>query len=277
MSDKLVMSLLSNGDIFDKSKNLISNYNLTDTFKYLGSTCSSSDLAIASGLFEDDTFGKRTSDYFIRNNYCIYNMFVTLNGTTSWADNSYYNIGIRPAIEFDEIPMEIFDRLFNYNGVTYVYFGEYPQVAVCNEKLLRISMECGDVIYTGREYATRMEWYSNMMSYAKCREFEYKEDRYIETSVFSPDFRYVVLSNGKRYKNNDRVILRVMPVLWVVDIRNKKLISKDILLSNIRFSNRNREARDFENTEMYNFLNSYMLNDMIYQSRDYNKVKLKAR
>ena len=32
----------------------------------------------------------------------------------------------------------------------------------------------------------------------------------------------------------------------------------------------------FENTKMYNFLNSYMINDMIYQSIDY-KMRVKTK
>ena len=59
---------------------------------------------------------------------------------------------------------------------------------------------------------------------------------------------------------------------------SKAISSKNLIpiLSGIKFDNRNKYNMSFENTKMYNFLNSYMINDMIYQSIDY-KMRVKTK
>lgn len=111
-----------------------------------------------------------------------------------------------------------------------------------------------------------------MLSYVGYKEFEYNGEKYIKANVDIEDFYKVTLSNGQKYKKNDTVILKVVPILWLVDIKNKRLISNNIITSGIRFTNQKRTVEDFLNTEISNYLNTYLLEDMIYQSEDYQEI-----
>lgn len=280
INKNIKITLLSSKDLFKKENNLIISNNLTNIFKNIGIRSAASDLALINGSFAIDEeyvdcnqrLNNRSVSYYLKDNYGIYNLLITLEGTISWVDNNIYNVGIRPVLEFEDFPIEIFERLFNFNGSSYVYFGEYPQVVASNQQLLKYLVGADKVYYTDREYRTKIEWYSNMLSYAGYKEFEYNGEKYIKANVDIEDFYKVALSNGQKYKKNDTVILKVVPILWLVDIKNKRLISNNIITSGIRFTNQKRTVEDFSNTEISNYLNTYLLEDMIYQSEDYQEI-----
>lgn len=280
INKNIKITLLSSKDLFKKENNLIISNNLTNTFKNIGIRSAASDLALINGSFAIDEeyvdcnqrLNNRSVSYYLKDNYGIYNLLITLEGTISWVDNNIYNVGIRPVLEFEDFPIEIFERLFNFNGSSYVYFGEYPQVVASNQQLLKYLVGANKVYYTGKEYRTKIEWYSNMLSYVGYKEFEYNGEKYIKANVDIEDFYKVTLSNGQKYKKNDTVILKVVPILWLVDIKNKRLISNNIITSGIRFTNQKRTVEDFSNTEISNYLNTYLLEDMIYQSEDYQEI-----
>lgn len=280
INKNIKITLLSSKDLFKKENNLIISNNLTNIFKNIGIRSAASDLALINGSFAIDEeyvdcnqrLNNRSVSYYLKDNYGIYNLLITLEGTISWVDNNIYNVGIRPVLEFEDFPIEIFERLFNFNGSSYVYFGEYPQVVASNQQLLKYLVGANKVYYTGKEYRTKIEWYSNMLSYVGYKEFEYNGEKYIKANVDIEDFYKVTLSNGQKYKKNDTVILKVVPILWLVDIKNKRLISNNIITSGIRFTNQKRTVEDFSNTEISNYLNTYLLEDMIYQSEDYQEI-----
>lgn len=280
INKNIKITLLSSKDLFKKENNLIISNNLTNIFKNIGIRSAASDLALINGSFAIDEeyvdcnqrLNNRSVSYYLKNNYGSYNLLITLEGTISWVDNNIYNVGIRPVLEFEDFPIEIFERLFNFNGSSYVYFGEYPQVVASNQQLLKYLVGADKVYYTDREYRTKIEWYSNMLSYVGYKEFEYNGEKYIKANVDIEDFYKVTLSNGQKYKKNDTVILKVVPILWLVDIKNKRLISNNIITSGIRFTNQKRTVEDFLNTEISNYLNTYLLEDMIYQSEDYQEI-----
>lgn len=280
INKNIKITLLSSKDLFKKENNLIISNNLTNIFKNIGIRSAASDLALINGSFAIDEeyvdcnqrLNNRSVSYYLKDNYGIYNLLITLEGTISWVDNNIYNVGIRPVLEFEDFPIEIFERLFNFNGSSYVYFGEYPQVVASNQQLLKYLVGADKVYYTDREYRTKIEWYSNMLSYVGYKEFEYNGEKYIKANVDIEDFYKVTLSNGQKYKKNDTVILKVVPILWLVDIKNKRLISNNIITSGIRFTNQKRTVEDFSNTEISNYLNTYLLEDMIYQSEDYQEI-----
>ena len=280
INKNIKITLLSSKDLFKKENNLIISNNPTNTFKNIGIRSAASDLALINGSFAIDEeyvdcnqrLNNRSVSYYLKDNYGSYNLLITLEGTISWVDNNIYNVGIRPVLEFEDFPIEIFERLFNFNGSSYVYFGEYPQVVASNQQLLKYLVGADKVYYTDREYRTKIEWYSNMLSYVGYKEFEYNGEKYIKANVDIEDFYKVTLSNGQKYKKNDTVILKVVPILWLVDIKNKRLISNNIITSGIRFTNQKRTVEDFSNTEISNYLNTYLLEDMIYQSEDYQEI-----
>ena len=145
INKNIKITLLSSKDLFKKENNLIISNNLTNIFKNIGIRSAASDLALINGSFAIDEeyvdcnqrLNNRSVSYYLKNNYGSYNLLITLEGTISWVDNNIYNVGIRPVLEFEDFPIEIFERLFNFNGSSYVYFGEYPQVVASNQQLLK--------------------------------------------------------------------------------------------------------------------------------------------
>ena len=87
--------------------------------------------------------------------------------------------------------------------------------------------------------------------------------KYIRVQSCMTDFSKMVLSNGVKYKKGDYVWLRVSPVKWLIDDKTKLLISERALLSGIVFSLEDSYDGDFNNTEMFKYLNTYMLQELI--------------
>lgn len=72
-----------------------------------------------------------------------------------------------------------------------------------------------------------------------------------------------MLSNGVEYRNGDYVWVEVSPVKWLIDDRKGLLISKYGLVSGIRFLDKKTDYKgDFSKTEMYEYLNKYMIKDL---------------
>lgn len=284
MDNNMEMTLLSYTGIFKEENGIISD-KYKDIFKKVGAKSAASDLSLVNGSFvvEDEyannnhNLSNRSTSYFVKENYGAYNFLITLEGTTNWTDENAHNIGIRPVIEFKDFPIELLERIFVINGIPYVYFGEYPQVAVKNQRIIKYHLSTNKVQYTGKEYRIKPFWYSNMLSYIGYKEFEYNNEKYIKTKVDIEKFYYVILSNGKKYRQDDTAILKVTPILWIVDYPSKRLISNNVITSGIRFNNQRRKPDDFTETEMYNYLNNYMINDMIINSRDYENINKKIR
>jgi len=84
----------------------------------------------------------------------------------------------------------------------------------------------------------------------------YVRTKYINTYSYK-------LSDGRKYREGDTVWLEVSPLKWIVYEREKLLISKILVASGIRFCDDYQYNGDFENTEMYRYLNTYFAKDII--------------
>ena len=273
------MSFLSISDMFLFNDRFTYSNKLKDTFKNIGLFCKSSDYAIVKGasIYNDlyvnssHNLGNRVCPYFIKDSYSLYNRYMDYDGNLLWIDSNNSNIGLRPVIVFDKIPQFLLDRIIINDGYYSLYFGEYPRnVCPINRDIyLNILFNRGNLESTNDGYAFDIN--GNMD-----RKYKYNNEMFIKSKINLFDKNFIRLSNGLIYKNNSYVWIKVEPVEWIVDINNNMLISKDVLLSGIKFDNRNKYNMSFENTKMYNFLNSYMINDMIYQSIDY-KMRVKTK
>lgn len=73
----------------------------------------------------------------------------------------------------------------------------------------------------------------------------------------------IYFHNGKFYKKvPEKGIFEISPVKWLVDTENKRLISKYVIESGIAVDSDYEYTGDFINTEIYNYLNSQMLEDL---------------
>lgn len=181
--------------------------------------------------------------------------------------------------------------------VEQVAFGEYPQYApnaelqqileekYWNIKINEYQIKYSDMKPTGKNYTfnkkrkeIRMStWYQLPFAteeiYSANLEFQpdtydeycFNDKKYVRINVNLPmDKENCQLSNGEVYKTGDYVWVEVSPVMWLIDDESRLLISKRGLLSGISFlENGKRYNGDFSTTEMKNYLNKYMINDLL--------------
>ena len=81
----------------------------------------------------------------------------------------------------------------------------------------------------------------------ECEEYKFEGRKYIHIEA-NPSRD--TLSSGLTYERGDMVWVEVLPIIWLVDEENKRLISKYGLLSGIRFDDPDTKYNgDFEKTE----------------------------
>lgn len=70
------------------------------------------------------------------------------------------------------------------------------------------------------------------------------------------------ISNGQdMYMDGEFVWVEVSPVEWLVDVQSEQLVAKKGLLSGIKF-NSWAYKRNFVVTDMYHYMNKYLLHDL---------------
>lgn len=192
-------------------------------------------------------------------------------------------MSIRPVLtpnNFDEI---IKNKKLEYrdHGVYTVEYGEYPQYAP-NENIqldLEYYYDNNKLKATGNSYtfdSTALDHKSEALNPVTYLEYEYNGKKYVRVKSKADCYEKNPLSNGEGWNNGDYVWIEVSPVEWLVDEKSRTLISKNCLLSGVRFeANLSVDEPAFKgyNSEMEYFLTNYMSKDL-FQSlslkRDYN-------
>ena len=281
------LTLLSEGQIWGNSR----EFQLEVIQKY-GTQAAITDLCILTGCYlntyrykyiaEDTSLAGRTSWFWTRTNDNIYNcndvVMVSWQGNRHEDQGNERNNAIRPVFcSSHEIFSQISSkRVKGYNGTEEVEYGEYPQNAADSrmQNILESEYNRG-MNKTGRSYtfdSVKYDDYDTGFKPVTYEEYEYQGKKYIRIKANSDfDGRKLKLSNGVEYRDGDYVWVEVSPVKWLIDDKTKTLISKKGLVSGIRFLDRflDRVAPykgDFNKTEMYMFLNKYMVKDLFQNS-----------
>ena len=175
---------------------------------------------------------------------------------------------VRPVLQSSVIFSQIFsNRTKGYNGAEEVTFGEYPQNAADPkmQNILESEYTIG-MKKTGRHYtfdSAKTDEYDEYFIPVTFEEYEYQGKRYIRVMFCDNPATTTTLSNGVAYRDGDHVWLEVSPVKWLIDNKTKTLISKKGLVSGIRFLDSIIPYKgNFSETEMYMFLNKYMVKDL---------------
>lgn len=162
-------------------------------------------------------------------------------------------------------PVLYFSEPINQVAIEEVELGEYPQYAPDKnmQKTLDEEFQKETLKSTGRNYTfdkMRYDAYSEKFQPITYDEYEYMRKRYIRVKANLSSHR-VKLSNGECYRNGDYVWVEVSPVVWLIDFKSGKLISKRLLLSGIVFTHGLYNG-DFSTTEIKKYLDHYMLRDL---------------
>lgn len=210
------------------------------------SWCKFTDLVVVSGGVTKE-YREWKSDFYKET--CV---IATSNPQT----NETGKLSIRPVIESEEIYEELRKTATaDERGRLIVEFGEYPQWAVSDETRESIEKMEHDLVLTGRTFdicQERLKEYTYNGSKIVKAKFTIEESPlYRDTLDAGLDSRRLSVAKEGRfnYRDGDSVWLEVLPVRWIVDDKNKRLIAKSALI-----------AIDAE--AIYDFMKTKMVNDM---------------
>lgn len=269
--------LLSEGQIWGNS----SESQLEVMRKY-GTKAAITDLCVLTGscsylckdtdynIDEDSSLKGRTSWFWTRSDDNDNDVRTVSKLGYSCNNNRYKRGGaVRPALQSSVIFSQISsNRVRGYNGTEEVEYGEYPQNAADSrmQNILESEYNRG-MNKTGRSYtfdSAEPDDYDTGFKPVTYEEYEYQGKEYIRIKAISYlSGNKFKLSNGVEYRDGDYVWVEVSPVKWLIDDRTGILISKEGLVSGIRFLDRRTNYKgDFGKTEMKEYLDKYMLHDL---------------
>ena len=178
---------------------------------------------------------------------------------------SYSAASIRPVIQSMSLFAKLLLKSHKVHDRIEVEYGEYPQYAPAREvqKELESEYHAGRLKTTGKTFTLSIGEDKSSVPLAH-EEYEYEGKKYIRYKANSSKDRLerFVLHNREKYANGDYVWVEVSPIIWLVDLSNKILVTKRGLLSGIPFSDEPYYG-DFEKTRMYRFLNDYFAKDIV--------------
>ena len=189
------------------------------------------------------------------------------------------NVGARPALLFSSIgsiPTNGEHPKRAIDGVLEVEYGYYPQKAVSKDlqEILERSYRNGGLLKTQNSYTTDLvtTWeYSEPFKPQTHQEYEYNGKRYVRVKA-EPHYRedsVFTLSNGEECRNGDIVWLEVLPVKWLIDEREKLMITEKLIFSGVQFDRIYKipyHTEDFDKTDIKTFMDTYFSRDLV-QSR----------
>ena len=259
------VTLLSRKQIFGENK--------LNIFNRINASATITDFSILLGGYYGTS--RRTGYYWIKSNFFI--NIINRDGDGRYNETNFRNNGIRPVMCFSKIKNDISNEIINEEGIKEVEYGEYPQNAVGNilqEKLEEL-YENNELSETGKKYTTDSREYDEDEKDFLPQEhieYEYDDKKYVRVKVNSfYDGNLFILSNGEKYKDDDYVWVEVSKVKWLIDEENDIALSRDILVAGIQFDNKEKYNDAFENSNIYNFLNTYFIKD-IQEYIDISKI-----
>ena len=232
--------LLSQEEVFGDGK--------TDVIRTIGAECTVSDFAIVSGADIGDGrtcmwFLSSSSDY---GDVCA----VDRDGNRRMAYPDSRG-GMRPVLECADLSQLDCSTARDISGFEGARYGEYPQYAADRELsgILEQEFSEGRLIKTGKRYCSQYD------------EFQYEGGKYIRV-IYIPE-KMQQLSNGKKYSCGDIVWLKVSALKWIYDAKAGLLVCRTIPAAGLRFSHGKYYDGNFEETDMYKYLNTTFAEDIV--------------
>ena len=191
---------------------------------------------------------------------------VNMDGEHSCTRACHATGGIRPILPLSSNLDTFLDKA-RINDLLEIEYGEYPQYVVESKlaEILETNFSLGILKNTGKGYTTNLrKIYEDGLPFCpkEYEEYEHSGKKYIRLIGYDGNF-FNMLSDGSRIQMLKSYWVEVSPLKWFVDEKAKLLVSKNLIASGIRFCDETKYHGDFENTEMYEFLNTYFAKDII--------------
>ena len=182
------------------------------------------------------------------------------------------NGGARPALPFSSIsniPTNGESGKRARDGILEVEYGYYPQKAASKDMQERLerAYRSGSISKTRNSYTTdsrKYDAYGEKFLAKQHEEYEYNGKRYVRVEANS-DFggNRFTLSNGEQYRDGDNVWVEVSPVKWLVDEREKVMLTDKLIFSGVQFNHtRDYHTKDFDKTDIKTFMDRYLSRDL---------------
>lgn len=245
--------------------------NQIDIIKKYGNKAVITDFSILLGGFALNgfhldrlTLDNRTGMWFTKSFYDDSNVYyVDHRGCKDVTSNLKRQCGARPVLLWNKDINE-----FSNNEIFEEQFGEYPQsiAGLMEQFFLENLYNLNELTLTGKRYVVDSSHTRDSNAKFMGRdlaEYEYNGKKYIR--FVTDDFNSCegILSDGAVVKPNNVYWVKVEPITWIFDKKNKMALSKKILFSGIQFNNYDKENILFEKSDIYIFLNNIFLNDII--------------
>lgn len=191
--------------------------------------------------------------------------------------------GARPALPFssiNEIPTngESGEIKKDKDGVEYVEYGYYPQMAATNQDELEMAYQANKLAKSRFSYTTDSRMPRDRENTLKKQEHE----EYIDEKTGKRYVRVIgnfynsaqELSNEKKYEKGDPVWVEVEPIKWLVDREAKIMLTDKIIFAGVQFAEKGIEyhTEDFEKTRIKKFMDEHFSKD-IEQVRSLQKTE----
>ena len=179
--------------------------------------------------------------------------------------------GARPALPFSSIssiPTNGESGKRGRDGILEVEYGYYPQKAVSKDMQERLerAYRSDSILRTRNSYTTdsrKYDDYNEKFSEKQHEEYEYNGKRYVRIEVNSGKIQYA-LSNGESYRDGNNVWVEVQPVKWLVDEKEKIMLTDKLIFSGVQFNHtRDYHTRDFDKTDIKTFMDKYLSKDLV--------------
>ena len=275
-------TLLSSEDVFGDS---VENKK-SSIIEKIGTKCKLTDFAIILGAESVEFFNGKYYGLWCTTSSDRRGNIICVNGNYKLYPASYRYIGIRPVLNFNN--KDEFDNILNKasvteNGHLIVELGNYAFNVVNSElsskldnyefvyDLTRINSKkfkknCGKITVDSVKPNDKYSSFKPL----KYPVVEYNGKRYVKVKSKSEPLLIRILSNGEESVTDNYYWLEISPFIWYVDKDNKRLISKDLIASGIRFGDIGYYTGDFAKAEMYEWLNKYFKEEL-FQWQELNK------
>ena len=230
----------------------------------LGIEAPTTDLAILDGAYYSDS--TVMYDKSLKGRIGLYYTKSLKNNTvTSVFDKSdsylyipkfYGKSCIRPVIKLDSALLDKFN-----GSLEEIILGEYPQYCpdMYTQERLETLYSDNKLEKTGKTYSLgNYEFYK--LKEEICDEYELDGRKFVRVKSNNKSSE-VLLSNEMSINDGEYIWVEVLPVTWLIDYEHNQLISNALLKSGIMFSDKSEDI-PFEETDIYTYLNTYMLKDM---------------
>ena len=249
--------ILSYSDIYGSDK--------LEIFKKMTTKAALTDFAIETGAYITEDYIKndferenRAGYYYTDNLDSDGDVYIAGNEDSDYVEPiTTRNTCGRITLPYDNLFQISMDELqMNEYGIPYLEYGMYPQKAAFkhDQKILEYMYKNDSLNKTGKVYTIDSVLINDENSDFKPNklyEYEYEGKKYIRIKA-NPNVidEYFELSNGERYIDGDYIWNEIQPVKWLVDKKNKVIVSEKLLFSGIQYRFLNQYINNYFSNEL---------------------------